>query len=747
MEDLFELAKGAVPAAAPLTPSNHLQPLGFSVEKLWRRLIDLESDSRIQIQVEDQLSTREGVQIFRYAAVNGSFDFDPEARIEVYNLENRKIGEVDSSLSDAVGVVSIRGLIKSVYAGDLLFLVDRREQESINRRMRAVNRILERRAAIPELIDYLSNEDAPDPTEYESALSNEDLAAYNLNAGQRRAFERVLRIGPVGLLQGPPGTGKTRFIASLVHWLVTKGGARKILVASQSHEAVNNAIEAFIPLFRKQRQRLSLLRIGSKGIPERLRPYHTVELRERYRARFEGALKHRYMQLIAARGVAREFADAVYACDEEIGSLTRRWQLLAAAEDQHGITEKGVALQRVQRALQKAVKAYKIDEIVGASEAYDRAMGVVLSRYPQASPSDLKIALTSIGLARGWLAAIGGSDRNFDEFLAKTRAIVTATCVGVGQSRIRLEAASFDWVIVDEAARCTPSELAVPIQMGRRVLLVGDHLQLRPMFNSDVLSELSQEFQGLPEEQLSMSDFERSRYSRYGQGVALALDEQYRMDAAICGLVNDVFYRSHNVDLWTSKDRRPAIEWPDGDASWFRNAVTWINTDDDLIANTESKQPRGTSYYNDAEIEAIVRLLDALYDDAKLVAQLLAGDESIGVICMYAAQKHRLDLACARRPWKPEFRKIIRVDTVDAYQGKENAIVIVSLVRSNDHQGIGHVASPNRCNVAISRAKERLFIVGSWRMWTSIAADIPMKKVARAIAAGGGEIIKVAELP
>src|SRR3546814_13605868 len=77
-----------------------------------------------------------------------------------------------------------------------------------------------------------------------------------------------------------------------------------------------------------------------------------------------------------------------------------------------------------------------------------------------------------------WSDTLGVGHRNFEEFLAKTRTVIAGTCVGLGQSRIRLEAGSFDWVIVDEAARCTAGELAVPPQLGRRIRLVGDHLHL-----------------------------------------------------------------------------------------------------------------------------------------------------------------------------------------------------------------------------------------------------------------------------
>ncbi len=115
---------------------------------------------------------------------------------------------------------------------------------------------------------------------------------------------------------------------------------------------------------------------------------------------------------------------------------------------------------------------------------------------------------------------------------------------------------------------------------------------------------------------------------------------------------------------------------------------------------------------------------------------------------MYSGQKEKLEAAFARQSWEPRFRRLVRIDTVDAYQGKENAIVVVSLVRSKRHRIAGHVNSPNRCNVAMSRAKERLIIVGARTMWGTLAEKSPMRRVAELIAArpGAARIVKPGEL-
>src|SRR6185437_16952089 len=157
----------------------------------------------------------------------------------------RKIGEVNLEQTDAQRLVvdySDRRLVP----GDRVNLVDRRSRTSFDRRMKAVDRILDNEAAIPELNGYFEMDRSLEAVDFGDEVSDKALDDYRLNRGQRNAFRHVIRYGPVGLLQGPPGTGKTHFIASLVHWLTSEKGARKILIASQSHEAVNNAIEVLL---------------------------------------------------------------------------------------------------------------------------------------------------------------------------------------------------------------------------------------------------------------------------------------------------------------------------------------------------------------------------------------------------------------------------------------------------------------------------------------------------------------------
>ena len=74
-------------------------------------------------------------------------------------------------------------------------------------------------------------------------------------------------------------------------------------------------------------------------------------------------------------------------------------------------------------------------------------------------------------------------------------------------------------------------------------------------------------------------------------------------------------------------------------------------------------------------------------------------------------------------------QRVIKIDTVDSYQGKENSIIITSLVRNNARGDQGFLYSENRANVALSRAKERLYVIGATRMWKNCNSDSPFEKV------------------
>lgn len=733
-------------------------PVRLDTSRFWKRSIELEQNLVPEVTIASDVVLAGASWIAKYDTLRGNFDFDPEDSVDVLvPSRKRRVGRLDVSGTDG-SQLAIKELQWNLREGDVVQLIERQQQTSYDRRKRAVDRIIARGSPIKGLLDYFDTGGSAETIEFEAPAEHASIAKYGLNAGQRKAFSDVARQGPVGLLQGPPGTGKTKFIAAFVHWLATDRKAERILIASQSHEAVNNVIEAVLRTFRGFGHRPNLLRIGSKNITAAVKPYHTASVRERYGVAFSNSIRSRVSSLASSIGIDKNFAQAAVDLDRQAGSLARRYQYLLdeigrgehRSEDERRLN---AALRTVRKAFVTVMKNAGVEEAASENPAAALALAFENLRtargVPDADASNMGRLLV---LAQEWTEALSSSSRNFEEFLAKTKTIVTGTCVGLGQTRVRIDQADFDWVIVDEAARCTPGELAVPLQLGRRVLLVGDHFQLKPMVDDVVTRELCREFSQAQITDIQRSEFERAFVSSYGMKSGQILNEQYRMAPPICDLVSDIFYKPNGVVLTTSDERN-------GDAFFSSVAagnllpsyVTWIDTSFEKSHVERPHEQNPWDIANIAEANAIVRVLKGIQQNHGFADHLggLGDDHPIGIICMYKEQRVLLERLLAQSDLPPTFRDLIRLDTVDSYQGKENAIVIVSLVRCNARGTVGHVGNMNRCNVAMSRAKERLVIVGAARMWSRVGRKSPMRRVLEYIDGmnrPAGEIIKAGSL-
>jgi serine/threonine protein kinase len=339
-EDLFAFI---APLVAPTVSDDDVDAPGtasrrrLDVPRYWRKLLEFEQAFQPEVEILKEVGPSHGpMAAYAYERIGLDFDFDAGSTVEVRLPSGRKVGEVNLEQTDARTLV-VEQSDRRLNVGERVNLVDRRARTSFDRRMKALERILDNEAAIIGLLDFFNPDHTVASNDFGTSVSDDILDTYRLNPGQKAAFRHVIRYGPVGLLQGPPGTGKTHFIAAFAHWLITQRGARKILIASQSNEAVNNVIEALLDLFKRLGgRRPSLLRIGSKGITDKIRPYHTSALRERYQSRFEAAFRHRVAGLGASLGLRRQFVSDAVEVDRKLGERVRRLHTLLAAEQGEG---------------------------------------------------------------------------------------------------------------------------------------------------------------------------------------------------------------------------------------------------------------------------------------------------------------------------------------------------------------------------------------------------------------------------
>jgi len=205
------------------------------------------------------------------------------------------------------------------------------------------------------------------------------------------------------------------------------------------------------------------------------------------------------------------------------------------------------------------------------------------------------------------------------------------------------------------------------------------------------------------------------------------LTTQYRMAPEIGDLVSDVFY---DGKLKNGNRHIPNIYQTAPIA--FNSAVTWVDTSTLGSRSYHQQQPRGTSLFNNSEANIVIDLLKQASEDSGFLASLSSivkkDEPALGVICMYAEQKRIIQQKFREHIWADEFKSLVKIDTVDSYQGKENRVIILSVTRCDESSSAGFLSMPNRINVALSRAMDRLIIVGSSTMWEKSNSDLPLGK-------------------
>lgn len=742
-------------------PDDH----AIDVRLLWRSLMDVESTLTTEgvSRAESGFDPNTKRHLVPFELSTGAFDFDRKRdqvgveRFEEKRGEWRRVGELDLARSRPdLAVVD-----SDLPSGFQLFYADQRvrftshfEIESRRRRESAISRLLDGESRVVDLARLFSDPSCA-PRTVELSVGDDLNSRYGLNEVQANAFVALVRTRPLGLLQGPPGTGKTRFIAALAHYALEHGLASNVLLASQSHEAVNTAAEALLKLYRLADEAPSLLRVGNEAVvSDRLAPFHPERVEQGIKDKFRAELSRRLAIVATSLGIPEDLASELYELEITARPVIER---LAQVSDEERGSDQVMRLEETAKSLVERLGVeWRWDQKEG--DAAEAAIGDIAERLrtratkTRVSADRVRRYQQIAALGRDFMASISGAQRSFEPFLAGTRRIVAGTCVGLGRPSLGLTSTAFDLVIVDEAARCTASELAVPMQAGRWIVLVGDQAQLEPMHPPSVVNLVSRET-GIPRRDVTRSDFERVFSMKYGQQAGRTLTTQYRMLPPIGRVVSSVFYAGRLQHARTTPELDPSILPAELNA-----ALTWIGTDDLAEQGQERRDSSGSSFSNWAEAQLIISLLERWQKSEQFLQWLSAprSSEAIGVICTYASQRDLVRRRVHGAGLKAELTRALKIDTVDAYQGKENAIVLLSLVRNNwegsPENGAatiaeGFMARPHRINVALSRAMDRLVIFGSHARWR---AGSPLGQVRaefdKELAAGHAALMTASDL-
>ncbi len=318
-----------------------------------------------------------------------------------------------------------------------------------------------------------------------------------------------------------------------------------------------------------------------------------------------------------------------------------------------------------------------------------RSNAALEARLPQMPPEQGEAVRKVIA---NWQARLDRAEDVADNYAEHVQ-VHGVTCLRVPTLWHRLRDVTFDWVIVDEAARATPAEVMVSLVVGRRFILVGDHRQLPPFLDTETQRDI--EAEGIDVAQAKRSLFE-DIFEKIPKSNRQTLRRQFRMHRSIGDLVGQLFYAEDGGLETGVADTQRELALAKFDRS---HRVFWVDVDG-------REAPVGTSWTNAAEVDAIHRLL--LDVDEELRARGVR--YTVGVIAAYAAQAERLRAKLVPRA-KAWSHVDLRVDTVDAFQGRERDIIICSLVRTGEHE-MRFLSDRQRLNVAFSRAKRLLVLVG-----------------------------------
>lgn len=317
-----------------------------------------------------------------------------------------------------------------------------------------------------------------------------------------------------------------------------------------------------------------------------------------------------------------------------------------------------------------------------------------LSLHEQVRMNDTNVELNKLTQLKTELGELSSQDEK--KFKTLTRAaereilsnadVICCTCVGAGDPR--LAKLKFRTVLIDESTQSAEPECMIPLVLGcKQVVLVGDHQQLGPVIMNKKAAKAG----------LNQSLFERLVIL----GCApIRLQVQYRMHPCLSEFPSNMFYEGslqNGITMHQRLRRDVDFPWPVSD----NPMMFWSNLGSEEISAS------GTSFLNRTEAQNVEKIVTRFFKAG-------VKPEDIGVITPYEGQRSFVVQSMQQSgTFRKENYKEIEVASVDAFQGREKDFIVLSCVRSNEHQGIGFLSDPRRLNVALTRAKYGLVILGN----------------------------------
>jgi hypothetical protein len=323
-------------------------------------------------------------------------------------------------------------------------------------------------------------------------------------------------------------------------------------------------------------------------------------------------------------------------------------------------------------------------------------------------------------LSNEWVQRFGNTeDDDVRDAVIMDSQVASGTCIGIAGAD-GTDREEYGLCILDEASKATFTEALMPLSRSLRWVLVGDPRQLPPFVdaalrNSEVLEKRAIEVDVVRETLLARLD-----RLKLPDSCRALLTSQHRMITPIGDLISEVFYDGKLRSLRKEPFLLPAADWS--------KPIVWLSTAR-LPNKREVEGGFGGSYVNPAEAQEIRRLIGRIDFYARARRKSAPIDKiRIVILTGYAAQRRRIEnlLAQDRAQWESVEAEC---HTVDAYQGREADFAIFSVTRSNPQGRPGFLQEVARINVALSRGRNGLCIVGDAKFCHDLGLASPLARV------------------
>lgn len=639
-------------------------------------------------------------------------------------------GEVEAIEGSQCTLLSTRAIDFDRIPSQGVLEVDwQQTRTALDRQGKALEKFKSNETPNPSLANLLAGADhGPEEVNYTAVTRFFDNS---LDDSKRLIVSQLAAHPDLVVIHGPPGTGKTKLIVELIRQELQSNPHARILLASQTHVALDNALERLLAASPG----ISCVRIGSgsreasPGVAETSVEQRSSELRQHVTKSAHQFLLTRATEL----GVDQREVELGLAVMEVVGvydETSRQQSIYSELEGQAAELRAKLDESTSQTSDHQAslARVKQLEEaLVENSEELARlkATGIAAAQRLAVLGDDGKVLSTQnvgelrewaellvlgsdakrelgelIKLSEAWRLRFAQSD-DFKAAIIASSSVVAGTCVGFCREEAAVRTL-FDVCIVDEAAKATTTELLVPLAQARRAILLGDHHQLPAVLDHEIKSPTLLAKFNITTKQIEEQMFE-TLAKDLNPGATGKLTIQHRMRGEIGRLVSECFYDGELFAGDSITSRTPI----DLSHAGLVREVTWL----DPYANNKdaaNERSQGKSYYNYIEAASVVALLRRIL----FVIDHVAHEDvpTIGVISGYAPQVALIQTLIRK---SPELDKLnVECASVHAFQGREVDICIYCVTRRNPHRTLGMTKDWRHLNVALSRARDFLVIVG-----------------------------------